>query len=128
MHDTKQSDDAPSERCVEKLVPHHRRVIGEGVQVPHVAVDQSAYVLHLRAQVLVGSICTQRSDPNRGDKHCDLSAPTAAPHVSQQGVALEEWCHNTPSTVGVSVHHLIYFCIFFLNYPRVHLWSELHAS
>lgn len=38
---------------------HHWCVIGKGVQIPHVAVDISAYVLHLRAQILVGRICAQ---------------------------------------------------------------------
>lgn len=59
---------------------HHWRVISKGVQVPHVAVDQSAYVLHLRAQVLVGSICAQCSNPKKKFKkkkdklkHCELS-------------------------------------------------------
>lgn len=52
-----------------KLVgTHHGRVIGEGVQVPHVAVDQAADVLHLRAQVLVGRVRAQHSDPERGHK------------------------------------------------------------
>lgn len=42
---------------------HHRRVISEGVQVPHVAVDQPADVLHLGAQVLVGGVRAQHPDP-----------------------------------------------------------------
>lgn len=56
-------------------LPHHWRVINEGVQVPHVAVHQSPDVLHLRAQVLVGSVGTQHADPKQkhNHRHSDLS-------------------------------------------------------
>lgn len=58
----------------QKPVHHQWSVNSEGVQVPRVAIDQVAHVLHLRAQVLLGSISAQHPDPNREDKHCDLSA------------------------------------------------------
>lgn len=45
------------------MVSYYWCVVDKGVQVPHVAVHQSADVLHLGAQVLVGSICTQDTDP-----------------------------------------------------------------
>lgn len=61
---------------------HHGRVVGEGVQVPHVAVHQPPDVLHLRAQVLVGGVRAQHSDPKRRtstESHRDLNATSASP-------------------------------------------------
>lgn len=45
------------------LWPYHWRVVGEGVQIPHVAVDQTSDVLDLSAEVLVGGVSTQHADP-----------------------------------------------------------------
>lgn len=54
---------------------YHRCVVGEGVQVPHVAVDQPPDVLHLRAQVLVRSVGAQHADPANKSQSTRHSGP-----------------------------------------------------
>ncbi len=74
-----------------KSLSHHGCVISEGVKVPHVAVHQTPNVLHLRAQVLIGSVSTQHSDPKQMTNKNTLTSLSprapgrpAAPHISQQ--------------------------------------------
>lgn len=50
-------------------VRYHWCVVGEGVQVPHVGVDQASDVLDLGAQVLIGGVGTQHTDPARDSVH-----------------------------------------------------------
>lgn len=52
------------------------------MQVPHVAVDISPDVLHLRAQILVGSIRTQYPDPTKKERIAMLLT------LSQYGLGL----------------------------------------
>lgn len=87
------SDWTKAERSISMFyaLSHHGCVISEGVQVPHVAVDQSAYVLHLRAQVLVSSVCTQNSNPENEQNKKKINAVTLCSHervitcLQQQG-------------------------------------------